>query len=505
MAHRPAVSVIVPVFSPGPYIRPLLDCLDRQRAPDGGFESLLVDDGSSDATPALLQRWAGSRPWATVIPLPPSGWPSRPRNVGIERARGEFVFFVDHDDWLADDALARMTAFARENQSDVVIGWMQGLGRRVPVKLFARTVPDAHPPRTPLQDSMTVHAMFRTSFLHSTGLRFDESVRRLEDHLFMATAYTRARRVSVLADAPVYLHALREDSENAGYRPYGAEEYYSALGRAVDVVLSAQIPSDERDAYLRRWIRGEMLDRLRSEMVRSLPPAERQAFFIEIQRLMNRMPEETIRTLPATYRERAERLRRTTSAAHGAPAEHEAADVAADVAAGERGTRGRLLDAVSRGGPRLRRRLVRWGRSPAALRRDAARVGAVASAVVAAILVGVAPAASVGLVAASTALTAWLAVRSLGPWPTALRQLLALTPAGISAVVETDVVAGAVTLAAAALVVIGVAADRRWRRTDVRGYPARSGGPLDRLGYIGVTAIVIGAGITAAVAVAVLR
>ncbi|WP_372461339.1 glycosyltransferase [Microbacterium aurantiacum] len=56
----PAVSVIVPVYSPGPYIRPLLDCLDRQSPPAGGFEVLFVDDGSADAT-------ASSR-----SPIPPS-------------------------------------------------------------------------------------------------------------------------------------------------------------------------------------------------------------------------------------------------------------------------------------------------------------------------------------------------------------------------------------------------------------------------------------------------
>jgi len=118
MTDRPAVSVVVPVFSPGPYLRPLLDCLDRQITPEDGFEALFVDDGSTDTTPDLLKRWSAPRPWAHVIPLARSGWPSRPRNVGLERARGEFVFFVDHDDWLAHDALARMTAFARAHGSD---------------------------------------------------------------------------------------------------------------------------------------------------------------------------------------------------------------------------------------------------------------------------------------------------------------------------------------------------------------------------------------------------
>ena len=103
----PAVSVVVAVYNPGPYLRPLLHALDRQQPPTDGFEAVLVDDGSTDGSGELLERWARTRAWAVVVRQPNSGWPSRPRNAGIDRARGEFVLFVDHDDWIADDALAR--------------------------------------------------------------------------------------------------------------------------------------------------------------------------------------------------------------------------------------------------------------------------------------------------------------------------------------------------------------------------------------------------------------
>lgn len=186
MPHSPAVSIVVPVYAPGPYIRPLLDSLDAQEPPEGGFEAVFADDGSPDASADLLEAWARPRPWARVIRLPHSGWPSRPRNVGIAEARGEYVFFVDHDDRLADDALQRMTAFASAHGPDVVVGRMAGLGRHVPSRLFAHTVVDARAPETPLQASMTVHAMFRAAFLSEHGIRFDDTLTRLEDHVFMA-------------------------------------------------------------------------------------------------------------------------------------------------------------------------------------------------------------------------------------------------------------------------------------------------------------------------------
>ncbi len=513
MADRPAVSVVVPLFCTGPYIRPLLDCLDRQEPPHGGFEALLIDDGSTDGTDELVERWASRRAWADLMRLPPSGWPSRPRNAGIERAHGEFVFFVDHDDWLTLDALRRMTDFAREHQSDVVIGWMTGFGRRVPVRLFTRTVADARPPATPLQDSMTVHAMFRRRFLLDEGIRFDESLRRLEDHLFMATAYTRAHRISVLADAPVYVHAVREDGENAGYRPYRAEEYYSALGRAIGVVRDSALPDRERHAYLSRWMRIEMLDRLRSEAVRSLPTDERGAFVGEVQRLLRDMPADAIRALPASYRERAVDVRtatpddvlRLTAAAMAPPDAGRSRARRARIASFAHAARARLVDALPRAHPRVQRRLVAWARNAVTLARDTAAAAGVVAALVAAVVVLVAPVVSVALVAASALLRAWLAIRSLGPWATAVHQLLALVPASVAAVAHASVWAGIACGATAALVALAVVADRRGRRRDVRSFPARHGGPFARVGRIGLVAFLMAGVLTATTAFAALR
>ncbi len=507
MSHQPAVTVIVPVFSTGPYIRPLLDCLDRQRPPEGGFDALFVDDGSTDATAELLEHHARERPWSRVIRLPRSGWPSRPRNVGIDQARGEYVFFVDHDDWLADDALERMTTFARSHGSDVVLGSMRGLGRHVPVRLFSQTVIDARPPRTPLQDSMTVHAMFRRAFLDEAAIRFDESLRRLEDHVFMATVYTSARRISVLADAPVYLHAARADSANAAHLPYAAADYYAALGRAVDIVVASRLPTEERDAYLHRWMRTEMLDRLRSDAVRALPGPQRDAFFTEVRALLARMPDEAIRSLPPSYRDRAERVRRGATSPDGARDVVDSPTTAARSRAVRAGRRVRavLIDLVSRAGPAPRRRMITWGRSLTTMLRDIGAGLAVVSAVAAATLVLVAPVAAAILTAASTIIAAWLAPHSLRAWPTAVRQLLALSPGIVATVAHRDVAAGIAVTAAAALIGIGALADRTWRRSDVRAYPARHGRPLERLGWIGLTAGVLAVAITAAVAFSALR
>jgi glycosyltransferase involved in cell wall biosynthesis len=518
------------VYNPGPYLRPLLDSLDRQVPPDDGFEAILVDDGSTDGTGSLLDHWAQTRPWARIIHQTNSGWPSAPRNVGLGAARGEYVYLVDHDDWLSDDALDRMLRFARENGSDVVIGRILGVHRKVPAVLFRETRPDARPPHTPLQDSMTPHTMFRRGFLESERLRFDETARRVEDHIFLASAYLRSTRTSVLSGDPIYFHARRDDGAGAGFRAYRATEYYPYLERAIGLVLTSGAPAAEQNAYLGRWMRIELVGRLMSDVVRWLPHDERQEFFDAVRGILRtRIPESALRSLSGTWRWPAALAATATSdefyraidvieagapAGPGSRALADAVDparlaeavalIGADEplppAPASRAARLRrtALAAVARvTGGRLQRRLAAWGRTPTLLARQAAAVASPLLAMTAAVLAGfgAAPVASVVLVALSIALTVALAIRSTSGTGTAFRQAVALLPAIVVAAGATGpVLLGAIVVAALA---IGAAAvvDRAWRARDIRAHGVRRGGPIRRLGWIGAAALAVGAAV----------
>src|SRR5947209_4599417 len=97
----PLVSVVIPVWNPGPNLTRCIDSLLAQTMPVTEFEIVLVDDGSTDGTAERLDVLAGAHPGhVRVLHIPPSGWPGKPRNVGIEAARGEFVHLVDNDDTL---------------------------------------------------------------------------------------------------------------------------------------------------------------------------------------------------------------------------------------------------------------------------------------------------------------------------------------------------------------------------------------------------------------------
>ncbi|MFC9680647.1 glycosyltransferase family 2 protein [Streptomyces sp. NPDC056948] len=273
------VSVIIPVYNPGIYIEDCITSLQRQSLPPEEFEVIFVDDGSTDATPARLDALAAEDPRMKVIHQENSGWSGKPRNVGIAASTGEFVMFVDNDDYLGDEALERMYDYGVANGADVVVGKMAGKGRGVPVELFRRNHPRATVENAPLIDSLTPHKMIRRAFLDRTGLRFPEGRRRLEDHVFIAEAYLRAENVSVVSDYVCYYHIRRDDSSNAGFERFDPVGYFKNLREALDVVEQYTEPGPVRDRLFRRWLRVEMVERLRARRFLNLPDDYRKELF----------------------------------------------------------------------------------------------------------------------------------------------------------------------------------------------------------------------------------
>lgn len=276
------VSVIVPVHNPGPRIEDCVASLLGQSLPPDEYEVIFVDDGSTDATPALLDALAAEDPRVRVVHQENSGWPGRPRNVGIGMARGEYVMFVDDDDRLGGEALERMHAYGTANDADVVVGKTAGQGRAVPVELFRTNRPRATVADAPLIDSLTPHKMVRRAFLERTGLRFPEGRRRLEDHVFVTEAYLRAGNVCVLSDYVCYYHVRRDDGTNVSLQRFEPAGYFKNLREALDVVERYTEPGALRDRLFRRWLRVEMVERLRGKRFLDLPEDYRRELFAEI-------------------------------------------------------------------------------------------------------------------------------------------------------------------------------------------------------------------------------
>ncbi len=118
-----AVSVVVPVYNVEAYLPQCLDSLLAQtlRQEPGGMEILVVDDGSTDGSGDIADRYSRENPGALRVYHKENDGPGSARNMGLEEARGEYVGFVDGDDWVMPQMYASMLALGREKSADVVI------------------------------------------------------------------------------------------------------------------------------------------------------------------------------------------------------------------------------------------------------------------------------------------------------------------------------------------------------------------------------------------------
>lgn len=111
------ISIIVPVYNVEQYLRQCLDSLLAQTF--GDIEIICVDDGSTDASGTILNDYAHADSRLRVITQPNSGV-SAARNRGIEESRGEWLIFVDSDDWMDTDTCETAVNAALGSNADVV-------------------------------------------------------------------------------------------------------------------------------------------------------------------------------------------------------------------------------------------------------------------------------------------------------------------------------------------------------------------------------------------------
>lgn len=253
MSGGPRVSVVIPVWNAQEYLRQCLDSVLAQTIGIDRLEVIAVDDGSTDGSGTILDEYAARFPQVVVVHEPNSGGPGRPRNVGLERASGEYVFFLDADDYLGPEALERMVAMADRNGSDVVLGKMVGIdGRVVPTRAFRRNRERAD--ITEVYSTLTVLKLFRRSLIERLGLRFQEGLAGAEDAPFTARAYLEAGTISVVADYDCYHCRLRPGSQTMRGTRDDLIAYLERIEGRIELVAGYVGPGLKRDRLLARHI-----------------------------------------------------------------------------------------------------------------------------------------------------------------------------------------------------------------------------------------------------------
>ena len=119
MNHK--ITVIVPVYNAEKYLEGCLESLAAQSIRKAELEVLLVNDGSTDGSAVICQRWCKEHPWMRLINRT-NGGPSAARNEGIRQAAGRYLMYLDSDDKLSPDSVRAVRDFfaVHEDETDIV-------------------------------------------------------------------------------------------------------------------------------------------------------------------------------------------------------------------------------------------------------------------------------------------------------------------------------------------------------------------------------------------------
>lgn len=210
------ISIIIPVYNAEEYLDRCLHSVLDQEFPS--FEVILVDDGSTDSSPLICERYSGTDPRFVTIHQPNKGV-SAARNAGLDVAKGEYVMFLDSDDALLPYALDTMMESLADE--DVVVG---GYG------VYVECVPsqEVKPVATKSYKGSDYQNFFQENIMHNCKLldspwaklfkmkvvgetRFDETLNYAEDKLFVFEVLIKSGSVLTVSNA-VYGYYMRAGS-----------------------------------------------------------------------------------------------------------------------------------------------------------------------------------------------------------------------------------------------------------------------------------------------------
>ena len=152
----PTISVIVPVYKVEPYLHQCVDSILGQTFPD--FELILVDDGSPDGCPAICDEYAQMDSRVKVIHKENDGLSSA-RNAGLDIAEGEYIAFVDSDDWIHPEMLDTMQNRMQQHYADVAICGVESVYEDAS-KIVHHTLTDAVLSQEDMVDKLSTQAWY---------------------------------------------------------------------------------------------------------------------------------------------------------------------------------------------------------------------------------------------------------------------------------------------------------------------------------------------------------
>lgn len=225
------VSVIMPIYNADEYLRPALDSVIDQTLRE--IEIICVDDGSTDGSLEILKEYQNKDDRIRIVTETNAG-PALARNNGIRRARGEYISFLDADDFIELDMLEQLYNEAKANDLDIVITNYDVYNSQKAefskaiveenediYKGVSVTSKNDHPDEIFTSTNGSAwNKLYKTSFIMEKKLSFLTEVKTYEDVYFVLTSLSLAERVGKVHKVLLHHRVHSEQTRTRHFRKY---------------------------------------------------------------------------------------------------------------------------------------------------------------------------------------------------------------------------------------------------------------------------------------------
>lgn len=265
------VSIIVPVYNVEKYIENCIESLIKQTHSD--IEIILINDGSKDLSGTICDLYATKDNRIKVIHQNNEGV-SVARNKGIEYSTGEWVCFVDGDDWAEDDMIEKLYKYAAQSSCDICIGsyFVDTISESKKDSFFNLQDYNFYKSDNILLCSNCINIMafgnrkakanvgvpwaklYRREFLINQNIRFKPGLKRMQDAIFNLYAFYKAEKV-IFRDIPVYHYRIFEESATNKYTPDFDITALKVLNSINDFINEFELKGEFLNAYYSKAIK----------------------------------------------------------------------------------------------------------------------------------------------------------------------------------------------------------------------------------------------------------
>lgn len=259
------ISIIIPVYNAHSYLDQCVLSIIRQNTAD--WECILIDDGSTDGSGDICDQWAEKDSRFRVLHKQNEGV-SAARNDGLDIAKGEFILFVDSDDWLEEEYVMEMTRHSK-NAELTVSGQIRDFNNGSQ-KIFKPSLttsfqlgPGNTATFTQLCKDWLLYAphekLFRRDIIEQHGIRFLKGCSYGEDLTFNFEYLDHVSTISMV-DKALYHYRIEEGSLSNRFRPNQFDEDYKQWKILASFFQRKNMWNEESKPYLYRRLWGIVYD-----------------------------------------------------------------------------------------------------------------------------------------------------------------------------------------------------------------------------------------------------